>query len=149
MEYNSIESMFPGYLKVMTELFGDRISKEIDYIDQLCHPSLEKSHFDKVLDKFLKPMKVKDPNFSNYVFDFVVCVLYYNSMLTAENLLESMRLFEDDLLDIYECQGYGSNIHSFRTAGFEVNFRDSNKNINRFFGDYSLFDWDLLPIVIV
>ena len=102
-EYNSIESVFLNYFNDMNKYFPKKIRSDIDYISLLCHDEIDekneivKTHFDYVIEKFIEPIKKLYPKFDNYIIDFVLCILYYNELLTPNNFRDALQIFNDDI----------------------------------------------------
>lgn len=102
-EYNSIESVFVNYFNCMNKYFPEKIRSDIDYISLLCHDKVNekneiiKTHFDYAIEKFTEPIKKLYPKFGNYIIDFVMCILYYNELLTPNNFMDALKLFNDDI----------------------------------------------------
>lgn len=148
--YSSLESMFPRFQETMKEHFGDKISNEIDYIllmDYTAYPLYkgedDRSNiniYEKALSKFLKPMKTYFPTFNNYVIDFVFCLLYFNNMLTHKNFIDSMQIFEKELIYIDQYP-YPTSIHGFTSVGFNLRIEDET-----LFKHYNLFDFNPYPM---
>lgn len=137
-EYNSIKSVFPSILDDMILAFGNQIDENFDYIKEMCHDNNKETHFDRIISKFLIHMRMKIPDFNNYILAYVVCILYYNKILNKENFMKAMYLFESDLKYIDKHPGCKSSVYSFRTAGFDIRNGENN-----FFGSYRLFNFNI------